>query len=314
MTNSSDTMTDTALEPRAAGPRAPAPTRPFYWSVRRELWENRSLYIAPLAVAVLVLVGFLVSAIGMPNRRLETLMLPPERQVAVISQPYDFAAMALMATMAIVAAAYCLGALHGERRDRSILFWKSLPVSDLITVLSKFAVPMAVLPVIATAVILVTQLAILLLSTIILTVSNVSPAVPPALFVTPVVLIYGLITTTLWFAPVYAWFLLVSGWAKRAPFLWAVLPPLGLCLFEKLAFNGTHLLKLLAHRLSGGSSEAFVSNAETAARQHSIVPSEGLSQLDPGRFLASPGLWLGLIFAAACLAAAIWLRRRREPI
>ncbi len=314
MTNSSDAMTDTPFEPRVAAPRAPSPTRPFYWSVRRELWENRSLYIAPLAVAALVLVGFLISAIGMPHRRLETLMLPPEKQAAVISQPYDFAAVALIVTMAIVAAAYCLGALHGERRDRSILFWKSLPVSDLTTVLSKFVVPMAVLPVITTAVILAAQVAILLISTVLLAANGVSPAVPLQLFATPVVLIYGLITTTLWYAPIYAWFLLVSGWAKRATFLWAVLPPLGLCLFEKLAFDGTHLLKLLAYRLSGGSSEAFVSKAETASRPHSVIPAEGLSQLDPGRFLASPGLWLGLAFAAACLAAAVWLRRRREPI
>jgi len=314
MTNSSDTMTDTPFEPRAAAPRAPSPTRPFYWSVRRELWENRSLYIAPLAVAALVLVGFLISTIGMPHRRLTTLTLPADRQAAVISQPYDMAAVALIVTMAIVSIAFCLGALYGERRDRSILFWKSLPVSDRIVVLSKMAVPMVVAPVIATAIILATQLAILLISTVLLLVNGVSPAVPLQLFAAPVVLIYGLITMTLWYAPIYAWCLLVSGWAKRVTFLWAVLPIMALALFEKLAFNSTHVLKLVAYRLSGGSSEAFVSKAETALRPHSIIPVEGLSQLDPGRFLSSPGLWLGLIFAGVCLAAAVWLRQRREPI
>jgi ABC-2 type transport system permease protein len=250
----------------------------------------------------------------MPHRRLETLMLSREKQAAVISQPYDAAAMALIVTMVIVAAAYCLGALHGERRDRSILFWKSLPVSDLTTVLSKMAAPMAVLPVVTAAVILAVQLAILLLSTVILAVNGVSPAVPLQLFATPVVLIYGLVTLTLWYAPIYAWFILVSGWARRAPFLWAVLPPLALCLFERLAFGTTHLLKLLGYRMSGGVSEAFVSKAETAMKAHGHIPAVGLSQLDPGKFLASPGLWLGLIFAAACLAGAVYLRRRREPI
>jgi ABC-2 type transport system permease protein len=305
---------DTAFEPRAAAPAPLSSTRPFYWSVRRELWENRSLYIAPLAVAVLVLVGFLISAIGMPHRRLETLMLPPERQAAVISQPYDAAAVALIVTMAIVAAAYCLSALHTERRDRSILFWKSLPVSDLVTVLSKMAVPMLVAPVIAAAVILASQFVILIFSTALLMANGVSPAVPLELFSAPVVLLYGLATMTLWYAPIYAWFLLVSGWAKRVTFLWAVLPPLGLCLFEKLAFDSTHLLHFLALRLSGGASEAFVSRAETAIRPHGAIPVEGLSQLDPGGFLSSPGLWLGLIFATACLAGAVWLRRRREPL
>jgi ABC-2 type transport system permease protein len=312
MTMPSDTAPDAAFEPRVATPLSA--TRPFYWSVRREIWENRSLYIAPLAVAALALVGFLISAIGMPERRLTTLMLSPEKQAAVISQPYDFAAMALIVTMAIVAAAYCLSALHSERRDRSILFWKSLPVSDLTTVLSKMAVPMAVLPVVTAAVVLATQLATLLLSTVILAVNGVSPAVPLELFSTPVVLIYGLVTMTLWYAPIYAWFLLVSGWARRVTFLWAVLPPLGLCAFERLAFGTTHLARLLAYRMSGGVSEAFISKAETATKAHGHIPVVGLSQLDPGKFLASPGLWLGLIFVAACLAGAVWLRRRREPI
>jgi ABC-2 type transport system permease protein len=93
-----------------------------------------------------------------------------------------------------------------------------------------------------------------------------------------------------------------------------VLPPLGLCAFERLAFGSTHLAKLLAYRLSGGFSEAFVSKAETATKAHGHIPAVGLSQIDLGKFLASPHLWVGLIFAAACLAGAVWLRRRREPI
>ncbi len=64
----------------------------------------------------------------------------------MIEQPYTFAAGCIMATAFIVGVFYCLDALHGERRDRSILFWKSLPVSDLTTVLSKASIPLVVLP------------------------------------------------------------------------------------------------------------------------------------------------------------------------
>lgn len=305
MTNASDAMTDTPFEPRVAT-RAPTPTRPFYWSVRRELWENRSLYLAPLAVAALVLVGFMISTIGMPRRRLDTLTLPLDRQIAVISQPYDFAEMALIGAMTIIAVSYCVSALHAERRDRSILFWKSLPVSDLTTVLSKMVIPMAVLPAITAAVILVTQLVILAFSTVILSLSGVSPAVPAQLFAAPLSMIYGLVTAALWYAPIYAWLLLVSGWARRSPFLWAVLPPAALCLVEKLAFNTYHLASFLGHRLVGGGSEAFM------GKSHGM--NADVTQLNPGGFLASPGLWLGLLFAAACVAGAVWLRRRREPI
>ena len=134
-------------------------TRPFYWSVRRELWENRSIYIAPLIVAGLVLFGYAISAIGLPHRRRALLLLDPAKQRALVEQPYDVAAMMLMLTAFLVGVFYCLDALHGERRDRSILFWKSLPVSDLTTVLSKAIIPLVVLPAVITFVVaIVTQL------------------------------------------------------------------------------------------------------------------------------------------------------------
>src|SRR6266699_5785001 len=141
-----------------------AKTRPFYWSVKRELWENRSIYVAPLIVAAVVLFGFLVSTIGMPERRQAVLLLDSAHQRAAIGAPYDVAAMMLIFTAFIVGVFYCLDALHSERRDRSILFWKSLPVSDLTTVLSKASIPLVVLPVIIFAITVATQFIMLLLS------------------------------------------------------------------------------------------------------------------------------------------------------
>jgi ABC-2 type transport system permease protein len=112
-----------------------AMTRPFFWSVRRELWENRSLYIAPLIVAAVVIIGFIFTAIGLPERRRALLLLnDAAKQRAAIEMPYSMAAMMIMFTVFIVGVFYCLDALYGERRDRSILFWKSLPVSDATTV------------------------------------------------------------------------------------------------------------------------------------------------------------------------------------
>src|SRR3954470_17586909 len=116
-------------------------TRPFYWSVWREVCENRSLYIAPLIVAFVATLGFLVSTVGLAERRQAVLLLGPAKARAGIEVPYDMAAMILIFTAFIVGIFYCLDALYGERRDRSVLFWKSLPVSDVITVLSKAAIP-----------------------------------------------------------------------------------------------------------------------------------------------------------------------------
>src|SRR5258707_9925437 len=151
-------------------------TRPMYWSVRRELWENRSIYIAPLIVAAVQVFGFAISTIGLAERRRGVLLLDPAHQRAAIEMPYDVAAMMMIFTAFIIAVFYCLDALHGERRDRSILFWKSLPVSDLTTVLSKASVPLVILPLLAFAVNVCVQLIMLLMSTANLLTHGVTPA------------------------------------------------------------------------------------------------------------------------------------------
>src|SRR5919197_2529273 len=150
-------------------------TQSFYWSVWRELWENRSIYVAPLIVAVVVLFGFLVSTIGMPERRQSVLSLDPARQRALIGAPYDIAAMILIFTAFIVGVFYCLDALHSERRDRSILFWKSLPVSDRTTVLSKATIPLVVLPSVTFAIVVATQLVMMLWTSVLLIIHGMSP-------------------------------------------------------------------------------------------------------------------------------------------
>src|SRR6184192_4725086 len=187
-------------------------TQPMYWSVRRELWENRSIYIAPLIVAAVVLFGFLVSTIGMPERRQGVLLLDPAHQRAAIGMPYDVAAMMLIFTAFIVGVFYCLDALHGERRDRSILFWKSLPVSDLTTLLSKATIPLIVLPLVTLAIIVTTQFVMLLVATAVLLGNGVSAATlwsQLPLIQMSLALLYGLTVIALWHAPIYGWLLLV---------------------------------------------------------------------------------------------------------
>jgi ABC-2 type transport system permease protein len=284
-----------------------APTRPFYWSVLRELWENRSIYVAPLIVAIVVLFGFLVSTLGLPERRRAVLLLDPAKARAAIEAPYNVAAMMLIFTAFIVGVFYCLDALHGERRDRSILFWKSLPVSDLTTLLSKATIPLAVLPLVTFAIIVATQLVMLLWTSVLLITHGMSPGSTWTnfnLFQQSFILLYGLVAIALWHAPIYGWTLLVSGWARRATFLWAVVPFLAIGFFEKITFGTSHFASMLKHRLMGFASEAFAFN------MHSIDSP----QLTPVRYLSTLGLWLGLIVAAAFVVAAVRLRRYRGPL
>jgi ABC-2 type transport system permease protein len=272
------------------------------------LWENRSLYVAPLAVAGVVLFGFLISTIGLPHRRRAVLLLDPAKQRAAIERPYDMAAMMILATVFIVGVFYCLDALHGERRDRSILFWKSLPVSDFTTVLSKALVPLAVLPLIAFAIIVATQVDMLLLSNIVLAANGVPATTGEQLpfFRHSLILAYGLGTLALWHAPIYAWLLLVSGWARRATFLWAVLPFALISALERIALGTSHFGSMLTYRLVGHFERAFALDAKGRL--------DSLTQLTPAKFLSTPGLSVGLLLAAGLLVAAARLRRGRGPI
>ena len=281
------------------------------------MWENRSIYIAPLAVAGLALVAFSFSATA--GIWVEPLRLDPMQPQG----PYDMIAGLVMLTAIMVTVFYCLDALHGERRDRSILFWKSLPVSDWTTVLAKLSVPMAVIPAITLVAAIATQLVMLIISTFVMLGSGNNPAalwtqVP---FVhSTVMLAYTLIAMSLWYAPLYGWLLLVSSWARRSIFLWAVLPPLAVCLLEGIALDTNHFATLLSRHLLGGMTQTFLalqgSYSLTQNGFHSNLdsPAQLARLLDPLQFLAQPGLWGGLVVAAAFVAGAVWMRRYREPL
>jgi ABC-2 type transport system permease protein len=303
--NSSETVPESAGVSDPA--YRPATPRPFYWSVCRELWENRSIYVAPAMVAVVVLFGFLVSTIGLPERRRAVLLGDPLKARAAIEAPYDMAAIMLILTAFIVGVFYCLDALYGERRDRSILFWKSLPVSDLTTLLSKATIPLIILPLVTFAIVVVTQLVMLLWTSALLITHGMSPAstwtyVP--LFRNSFVLLYGLAAIALWHAPIFGWALLISGWARRATFLWVILPFLAIAFFERITFGTSHFASMLKDRLMGFAPKAFAFS----------MGSVDCPRLTPGTYLSTPGLWLGLIFAAVFITAAVRLRRYRGPL
>jgi len=314
MNTNSNAVPESSLGSQAITPARMSATRPLYWSVRRELWENRSIYIAPLAAAGVYMFGFLLSLAWVSHRWRR--LVPPHSEPPLIqlAMPYAHAGMLLTFTAFLVGIFYSLDALHGERRDRSILFWKSMPVSDLTTVLSKASIPLVVLPVIVLALTVPLQIAMRLLTmaTLLASHGDVAKEWSLPLFQMQLGLLYGLIVLTLWHAPIYCWFLLVSGWARRATFLWAVLPPLALAAIEYIAFHTSYLGLLLQDRLFGFSDKAFdlVDKSGAPIDAH-FIP---LSLFAPARFLSSPGLWIGLIFAAIFLVAAVRLRRYQGPV
>jgi ABC-2 type transport system permease protein len=305
---------ESSIGSQVVEPLVVSETRPLYWSVRRELWENRSIYIALLAASAVYLIGYTTSLFWVP-RGMHGMGTDESTPLIVqLAMPYAHAQMLLALTAFLVGIFYSLDALHGERRDRSILFWKSLPVSDLTTVLAKASIPLVILPALVFVIAVLLQIVMWLESGAFLLLTGARTATPwaPPVFEMQLVLLYSLVVMALWHAPLYMWMLLVSGWPRRATFLWAVFPPLALAAIEYIAFHTTYLATMLHSRLMGFDALAFdlVDKNGVPVDPH-FIP---LAQLSPGRFLSSPGLWLGLIFAAICVVGAVRLRRYQGPI
>lgn len=247
----------------------------YYWSLRRELWEFPSLYIVPLIAGGFAVVTFIVNAV---------------RGVTMPFPPYAFAAGLVMGGAYIVTIFYALDTLYSERRDRSILFWKSLPVSDPTTVIAKLTVPLVISPLITFGVTVVTFLASL---------PFVHLGVP--LVRTSWLVFYHMFTVhALWYAPFFGWLFLISAWSRRTPFVWAVLPPFLMIFVERMTL-GTSKIGNFLQRHFMVSPDAVVARGS--------MPIDPHTQITPLAFFSDSGLWLGLLLTALLMVMAIRLRR-----
>ena len=272
-------------------------TRPFLTLVRRELWEHRGLIWAPLAMALTIIVLSLLGAA-------QDITLPGVVVVRDADEQRDFLSTLMIGLLVpqllaglVVVFFYLLDGLFTERRDRSILFWKSLPVSDTKTVLSKLFVALVAMPLWIWALSLLVGLVVF--GVLAAKVSN-TPAAALGTWhgedwlVLQATLLGKLAVAALWYLPVAGWLLLVSVLAKRAPFLWATLPFLVLSLAERIALGTNVMGALVAQRLFGFREEVSL------MREFSL--------------LASPDLWVGVAIGAALVYAAIRVRQRSDDI
>jgi ABC-2 type transport system permease protein len=261
--------------------------------IRRELWEHRALWIMPLVVAALIIIATLFPNASMPLDR--DALDQAQKHDGVFSVFHAALTLPQFLLLGIILPFYLLDCLYAERKDRSILFWKSLPVSDTHTVLAKLIVALAVVPLGVYVLTVVTDAA----ASAILAVRFRNSPVLSALIrwdtelwlQTQGYILCALVMLMLWYAPVAAYLLVVSVWAKRNVMLWATLPPLLAMLVEKIAFDTHYIARLLGYRLS---------------------TSVGIGHAgSPLRMLANIDLWLGLAAAVALVGVAIRIRRHQ---
>ena len=304
----------------------------FLWLVRRELWESRAAWVVPASLAAIIIGGLLIGSLvhgalmvdfdhGPSLAEIEA-KLTPARIEALASLARGVIAVLFLIAALFTQFFYTLDALYSERRDRSILFWKSLPVSDAATVLAKLSVAALAIPLAAAACALVTQLAVFA----ILSVKLAAIAPLAGHFWSPggwagslLVLLYLLLAGTLWYLPLLGWLLLVSAWARRSPLMWAALAPCALALAEYIVLHTGRVWQVITAR---AGFSAFVSRAFDGLRGSRMVifdsgPQDvalsGASSLvdlmRPAQFFASPEVWVGVAAGIGLIAATIWMRR-----
>jgi ABC-2 type transport system permease protein len=305
------------------------------WLVRREVWENRSLWIAPLVVAGVILVISMFGGIHVgdhgnfsmgfnsdpsidlseqDNAHLRDALAekPEHRQIIYALTLSSFTAI-LMFTMVIVLFFYLLDSLLAERKDRSILFWKSLPVSDTEVVLSKLLTAAVVVPLFVLVVSSLLQVLFALVWSVRFSNSILGEALMgwdgPTWLKLQASFLLTITTAILWYVPLIAYLMVVSVWARRNAFLWAVLPPVAILTIENMILGSNHFGEFLGHR--------FIGVFELLEKKIGSVHGSGMVTVSDvfhavSGVLTSYETWLGVLAAAAMIFGAIRIRRYRD--
>jgi ABC-2 type transport system permease protein len=317
----------------------------FTWLLKREYWEHRGGFQwAPLIAAGVVLLVFTIAVItGLANLNVDGAVInnvklgdlanamTPEQRLQV-GAGFDvglfFAGAPIAITLAIVTFFYLLGSLYDDRRDRSILFWKSLPVSDLETVLSKIVAATVIAPIFALAATLILMLGLLILFSAIVSFYGINPFTTiwanasPLSVVGKIALLIPL--NAIWALPTIGWLMLCSAFAKRVPFLWATLLPVAIGTCVSIFDAVTHLrlpndwfweniVSRILFSILPGSWMDF--DQLERNMQGSDGPEVLLNAINLDMILAplsGANLWIGAAAGIGMIAIAVWLRRWRD--
>jgi ABC-2 type transport system permease protein len=298
--------------------------------VRREIWEHRSIWVTPaavatvvtlLSIAVVVAIAAFGEAMNADIGKIADMTAPENvRRAALAASLIGYSAVFVIA-MWFLTLFYCLDALYAERKDKSRLFWRSLPITDAETVISKLLVVFIAIPLATFAAIVVSHLLYLIIVSIWLAIEGANPgrmiwgAVP--LFDTWGAVLTVLIALPIWLAPLLGWFLFVSAWAKQGPLLRAVLPIAVLPILEYIVFRSRFLGEAILSRLRMDSIPLFdgFKNASFDEDELQSMLTENLSLiswLDYGAFVSSIEVWAGLVVCGLFAGGAVYLRRYRD--
>ena len=295
--------------------------------IRREVWEHRSIYVTPIAIASIVTLGTLamlmfasgygheldVAIFGATN-----LAGDPERKIALTGFFVGTSWLFVFA-LAILTVFYSLDSLYAERKDKSILFWRSLPVTDAETVISKLLTAILVIPVVAVVAIIATHLVDLIVLSIWVSFKGgdagqlIWGSVP--LLDNWLAAFIAIMASAIWMSPFIGWFLFVSAFTRRAPLLMAFLPLILIPLIELIFLRSSYFVEAVFARrgvmpLFRGADFSEIFDEDRLHINEEIVTL--LGHLDIVKFVTSPAMWAGVIVCGLLITAAIYVRRYRD--
>ena len=332
----------TVMEREAAAPRpAPHPTHKLKMLLRREFWEHKGGFLwAPVWAGGISLLLTLMALIfgqvaanrsggisinGLDLRQLADNMTPQQmaRFADAVNLSVGTAAAWPLLVLGFVVFFYCLGSLYDERKDRSVLFWKSLPVSDRDTVLSKVASALLVAPGIAVVVGAACMLGFLLILSGFAILHGVNPLLlwQPGRLLATVGLLLALVPVyALWALPTVGWLMLCSAWARSKPFLWAIIIPVfaGIFIswFDVMGLfhldSGWFWKHVVARSLASVFPGTWIDAMDVRAFAGDRIPEHIDLLRSSYAVLNTPRAWIGAAVGIAMIVAAIRLRRWRD--
>jgi len=242
-------------------------------------------------------------------------LIPAEKRAKLVTVVYVAVTAVMFMVLGTIGFFYALDSLYADRRDRSVLFWKSLPLSDTETVASKFAVGVVAIPLVAAVAAILAQLVVAVGITVKGAIAGNDVGVMwDGSVLGASMLLTGVVTAAsiLWYAPLVAYLMLASAWAPKSPFLWAILPPMALVLLEKIAFGTNALWQFITYRVFGVVKALFGDESQVPGvviRRDELMQGTGSGIVE---LFGSPSMLLGLVAAAALVAVTVWVRRYRD--
>lgn len=315
----------------------------FKWLLKREFWENRGGFLwAPVVTGIIVvaltLIGSIIGIVkfmqvknGSDFDMTINDAAEHARQLGAVGDGILLLGIWLaLLVLAFVVFFYCLGNLHDDKRDRSILFWKSLPISDTAMVLSKAAWALLLAPLLALGIGVLIGLALWTIAAISMAITGLPGGISMFTASHPFHMVLGALSCiplyALWALPAVGWLMFCSAWARSKPFLWAVLVPVLACvIISMMSLLGPDiphdtLWYVVVYRgllsvLPGSWSPLSIHNSQDFRGDAINSPSDLMNLVNLGNnwhLFATAELWIGVVVGIALLAAAIYVRRWRE--